>query len=229
MNRRQFSLARMISSVVLTALVCGTMRFAWDYWWLLFPSLGVVVVAAYATLIVWGRGRMWLAGFTFGSAAGWLLTKFAIDFAGIGHGTLLPFLVFFSPIASVQIVLDLLRSISEFYWLNMFLFAGAPPLLYGLYGAAVGEAARKGWGPRCFIAILLAHYGCLGLEFCLGFGGDVSALRQMFHMMPVRMIAAAIFFVGIHCATAVYVIAARRGIRDLALLRKPASCDKSPS
>jgi len=226
MNRLQFSLARMTWGVTLTAVVLGAAKFWWDFLGGSFLlTFSVVVVAAYATLILWGRGQTWLVGFSLGAAAGWLLSMFAIDFAGIGHGTYTPSLVFFSPLVVLSAAL-------KSNWMPVF---SGGFLLYALYGLATVQATRKQWGLSCFVAILLFHYGCLAVELWvarldqlaiaehaqeIGLSHESieelrkwsfvdSAFRKMFDMMPYRMIASAILFVGTQIGTVVFLIAWR--------------------
>jgi hypothetical protein len=201
MKRVQFSLACMMAGVAVTALACAAARFTLSFaGWLLLPSLLALLIAAWATLLTTDRSGWLLVGLTVGGAAGWLLEMFAIILAGGGHGTYLPYLVFFSPFF-------LLSAVAGSDSFTTILFA-AGPALYCVYGAAVTGSARSHWGPACIASILMFHYSFVAIA--LGVVGRGFYDSRMSPQGYRWLVPAAVLFAAIHVATVLLVSTAWR-------------------
>jgi hypothetical protein len=202
MIRVQFSLARLMLGVAFTALACFATRFTWSFaGWLLLPSLAAFLILAWFTLIS-KKERTLLVGFTFGGVAGWLLEMCSLMAAKWGNGTYLLFLVFFSPLYSIEMFFD-----SK--WLATIIFSAAP-LLYSLYATAVIGATRSQWGPACFVSIAMFHYSLVPIGLFAGVEPDPSRLYEVWPETWYWIILAVILFVAMHVGTVLFLIACSR-------------------
>jgi hypothetical protein len=216
MSRVQFSLARLMLGVALTAFACFATRFTWGFArWLLLPSLVVLLVAGWGMLLSWGqrKSKSVLVGFTLGGVGGWLLEMFALVLADEGRGTYLPLLAFFSPLYLPELYVAELVPTPVGDIVSTILLIVAPSLFCG-YGAALGWAVRNHWGAGCFATIMLFHYGTAAFTLLPAASGIYAPFQNIYGLMPWWVIAATLLFVGLQVATLVFLMGWQRHPQD---------------
>ncbi|MBI1746625.1 MAG: hypothetical protein HYR55_08560 [Acidobacteria bacterium] len=116
-----------------------------------------------------------------GLGIGVALAVFAVILAGTGHGSYWPMRLFFAPLFSGPVLVELV----------------AGPLLYGAYAALLVLGKQIDWGMRVFVIIVILHYACLGLALFV-VDEEFSYLEKVWKAMPLYAVGAALTFMAAH-------------------------------
>jgi hypothetical protein len=128
-----------------------------------------------------------------GAGVGVMLSIIAFVLAGGGHGTSIPSVLFFAPLAVVYMVPAYLLE-------TLFAAAilGGAPLLYASYAILLNWGNRRGKGANVFLVLTILHFGAAGTIVLVSpEAWDVEGLKKAFHYAPIFTIAGFAMFASV--------------------------------